>query len=50
LPSWPAIFSLHRVQNGSWAHPASYPMDNESSFPKDKAIGNWQLTSIYSRN
>jgi hypothetical protein len=27
-------FSLrHRVQNGSGAHPASYPMGNRGSFP-----------------
>jgi hypothetical protein len=31
-------FSLHhRVQNGSGAHPASYPMGNRSSFPGGKA-------------
>jgi hypothetical protein len=33
-------FSLHhRVQNGSGAHPASYPMGTRSSFPGDKAAG-----------
>jgi hypothetical protein len=33
-------FSLHhRVQNGSGAHPASYPMGKRSSFPGDKAAG-----------
>jgi hypothetical protein len=31
-------FSLHhRVQNGSGAHPASYPMGNRGSFPGGKA-------------
>jgi hypothetical protein len=31
-------FSLHhRVQNGSGAHPASYPMDTGGSFPAGKA-------------
>jgi hypothetical protein len=33
-------FSLHhRVQNGSAAHPASYPMGNRGSFPGGKAAG-----------
>jgi hypothetical protein len=33
-------FSLHhRVQNGSEAHPASYPMGTRVSFPGDKAAG-----------
>jgi hypothetical protein len=33
-------FSLHyRVQNGSRAHPASYPMDTRGSFPGGKAVG-----------
>jgi hypothetical protein len=33
-------FSLHhRVQTGSGAHPASYPMGNRSSFPGDKWLG-----------
>jgi hypothetical protein len=33
-------FSLHhRVQNGSGAHPASYPMGTRSSFPGGKAAG-----------
>jgi hypothetical protein len=42
-------FSLHhRVQNGSGAHPASYPMGTRGSFPGDKAAGawSWPLTSI----
>jgi hypothetical protein len=33
-------FSLHhRVQNGSGAHPASYPMGTRGSFPGGKAAG-----------
>jgi hypothetical protein len=33
-------FSLHHhVQNGSGAHPASYPMGTRGSFPGDKAAG-----------
>jgi hypothetical protein len=43
--------SRHRVQNGSGAHPASYPMGNRGSFPGGKATGawSWPLTSIYCR-
>jgi hypothetical protein len=33
-------FSLHhRFQNGSGAHPASYPMGTGGSFPGGKATG-----------
>jgi len=33
-------FSLHHcVQNGSGAHPASYPMGTRGSFLGDKAVG-----------
>jgi hypothetical protein len=33
-------FSLHhRVQNGSGAYPASYPMGTRGSFPEGKAAG-----------
>jgi hypothetical protein len=42
-------FSLHhRVQNGSGAHPASYPMGTRGSFPGGKAARawSWPLTSI----
>jgi hypothetical protein len=40
-------FSLrHRVQTGSGAHPASYPMDIGGSFPGGKAGGVWSYTSI----
>jgi hypothetical protein len=30
---------VHRVQNGSGAHPASYPMGSRGSFPGGKAAG-----------
>jgi hypothetical protein len=33
------FFPLHFVQTGSKAHPASYPMDIEGSFPEAKAAG-----------
>jgi hypothetical protein len=45
-------FSLHhRVQNGSGAHSASYPMGTRGSFPRGKAAGalSWPLASIYCR-
>jgi hypothetical protein len=32
-------FSLHRVQNGSGVHPASYPMGTRGFFPGGKAAG-----------
>jgi hypothetical protein len=39
-------FSLHhRIQNGSGAHPASYPMGTTDSFPGSKAAGAWKLTT-----
>jgi hypothetical protein len=35
-------YSLHHgVQNGSGAHPASYPMGTKGSFPGGKAAGSW---------
>jgi hypothetical protein len=39
--SWGAgNFSLlHRVQNGSGAHPVSYPMGTRGSFPGGKMVG-----------
>jgi hypothetical protein len=49
FPAGAGNFSLHhRVQNGSGAHPASYPMGNGGSFPGGKAAGawSWPLTSI----
>jgi hypothetical protein len=32
-------FSVHRVQHGSGAHPASYPVGTKVSFPWGKAAG-----------
>jgi hypothetical protein len=40
FPEGAGDFSLHhRVQNGSGAHPASYPMGMRGSFPGDKEAG-----------
>jgi hypothetical protein len=40
FPAGAGNFSiLHRVQNGSRAHPASYPMGTRGSFPGGKAAG-----------
>jgi hypothetical protein len=39
FPAGAGNFSLHRVQNGSVAHPASYPMGTRGSFPGGKAAG-----------
>jgi hypothetical protein len=40
FPARAGNFSLHhRVQNGSGAHPASYPMGTRGSFPGTKANG-----------
>jgi hypothetical protein len=40
FPTGDRNFSLHhRVQNGSGAHPASYPMGTTGSFPGCKAAG-----------
>jgi hypothetical protein len=40
FPEGARNFSLHhRVQNGSEAHPASYPMGTRGSFPGGKAGG-----------
>jgi hypothetical protein len=49
FPTGGGNFSLdHRVQNGSGANPASYPMGNRVSFPEGKATGawSWPLTTI----
>jgi hypothetical protein len=48
FPAGAGSFSLHRVQNGSGAHPASYPMGTRGSFPGGKAAGawSWPLTFI----
>jgi hypothetical protein len=35
----------HRVQTGSGAHPASYPMSTKGSFPQCKAAGGVKLTT-----
>jgi hypothetical protein len=44
FPAGAGNFSLHdRVQNGSGAHPASYPIGTRGSFPGGKAAG--QLTT-----
>jgi hypothetical protein len=40
FPAGAGNFSLHhRVQNGSGAHPASYPAGTRGSFPGGKAAG-----------
>jgi hypothetical protein len=40
LPAGAGNFSLyHRVQNGSGAHPASYPVGTRGSFPGGEAAG-----------
>jgi hypothetical protein len=40
FPAGAGNFSLHhRVQNGSGAHPVSYPMGTRSCFPGGKAAG-----------
>jgi hypothetical protein len=40
FPTGAGNFSLnHRVQNGSGAHPASYPVGTRGSFPGGKAAG-----------
>jgi len=46
---WLGSFCLHYcIQNGSGAHPSSYPMGTRSSFPWGKVTGvwSWPLTSI----
>jgi hypothetical protein len=40
VPAGAGNLSLHhRVQTGSGAHPASYPMGTRGSFPRGKAAG-----------
>jgi hypothetical protein len=40
FPAGAGNFSLHhRVQSGSGAHPASYPMGSKGSFPGGRAAG-----------
>jgi hypothetical protein len=42
VPTGAGNVSLHhRVQNGSGAHPASYPMGTRGPFPVGKAAGTW---------
>jgi hypothetical protein len=51
-PAGAGNFSLHHhVQNGSGAHPGSYPVGTRGSFPGDKATRpwSWSLTSIKCR-
>jgi len=40
------IFMTFRVQNGSGAHPASYPMSIRGPFPGGKAAGAWSWLHI----
>jgi hypothetical protein len=50
FPAGAENFSLHyRVQNGSGAHTASYPIGSRSSFPGGKAAGAWTWNSPSSR-
>jgi hypothetical protein len=40
FPARAGNFSLHhRIQNGSEAHPASYPMGTRGSFPEGEVAG-----------
>jgi hypothetical protein len=46
FPAGAGNFSLHhRVQNGSGAHPASYPVGTGVSFPGSKAARGVKLTT-----
>jgi hypothetical protein len=50
FPAGTGNFSLHNhLQNGSGAHPASYPMGKRGFFPGGKAVGawSWPFTSIW---
>jgi hypothetical protein len=47
FPAGAGNFSLHhRVQNGSGAHPASYPMSTRGSFPGGKVAEAWRWPRI----
>jgi hypothetical protein len=47
FPAGAGKFSLHhRVQNGSGAEPAHYPMGTRGSFPWGKAAGEWSWPLI----
>jgi len=41
FPAGTGNFFHHRVQNGSGAHPASYPVGSRGSFPVGKAAWAW---------
>jgi len=42
FPAGAGNFCLHhRVQNGSWAHPASYSVGTRGYFPGSKVTGAW---------
>jgi hypothetical protein len=41
FPAGSGNFSLHRFQNGSGSHPASYPLGTRGPFPGGKAVGVW---------
>jgi hypothetical protein len=46
FPAGAGNFSLHhRVQNGTGAHPASYPMGTRGSFPGGKSSRGVKLTT-----
>jgi hypothetical protein len=48
FPAEAGNFSLHhRVQNGSGAHPDSYPMATRGSFPGGKAAGAWSWPHLH---
>jgi hypothetical protein len=52
LPAGAGNYPLHhRIQTGSGAHPASFPIGSGSSFPGGKTAGAWSspLTSTYCR-
>jgi hypothetical protein len=42
------FFLLHRVQTGSGAHPASYPMGTGGSLSEGKAAGAWNWPPPFS--
>jgi len=43
----PFVIMFPRVQNGSGAHLASYPMGIRGSFPGDKAAGAWSWPPLH---
>jgi len=44
LDDWGSGVQFHRIQTGSRAHPASYPMGTRGSFLGSKAAGAWNWT------